>query len=471
MASSSGYHTGVGVRGDREIPMLVLGYMDTAPTAVVDREASIAWFLATRERTAELFRLLSPEAYYEQPISLRHPVVFYEGHIPAFSVNTLIKCGLGRPGVDEGLELLFARGIDPEDQRSADDVAIHAWPTRDAVQEYVEAADQLILDALAKAPVEQPGHPVLHRGQAVHTLIEHEELHQETLAYMWHRLPLDRKRRPAGGPLVTEGVVPPARQIEVTPGRATLGAALEEVPFGWDNEFPIHVVDVPAFAIDVHNVTNQEYQAFVDAGGYGDSRWWSDTDWAWRAAGGIEYPPFWVREDGRWHWRSMFDLIPLPAAWPVYVTHAEASAFARWRGQRLPTEAEFHRAAYGTPEGAECSYPWGEDAPDPSRHGNFGFRHWEPVPVGSFPDGVSAWGLHDLVGNGWEWSSTVFDGFPGFSPMPSYPEYSADFFDGLHYVIKGGSPVTAPGLLRRSFRNWFRPHYPYVYACFRCVQG
>ena len=95
----------------------------------------------------------------------------------------------------------------------------------------------------------------------------------------------------------------------------------------------------------------------------------------------------------------------------------------------------------------------------------------EAGPQDPFPDGVSAWGLHDLVGNGWEWSSTVFDGFPGFSPMPSYPEYSADFFDGLHYVIKGGSPATAPGLLRRSFRNWFRPHYPYVYACFRCVQG
>ena len=166
----------------------------------------------------------------------------------------------------------------------------------------------------------------------------------------------------------------------------------------------------------------------------------------------------------------MFKRFALPASWPVYVTQAEASAYARWKGGRLPTEAEFHRAAYGTPEGIERSYPWGESRPDGTR-GHFGFQDWDPRPVGSFPAGVSAWGIHDLVGNGWEWTSTVFEGFLGFAPMSSYPEYSADFFDGGHYVIKGASPVTAAGLLRRSFRNWFRPHYPFVYAGFRCVEN
>ena len=129
----------------------------------------------------------------------------------------------------------------------------------------------------------------------------------------------------------------------------------------------------------------------------------------------------------------------------------------------MPTEAEFHRAAFGTPDGGERAYPWGEAPPDATR-GNFGFQHWEPVPVGSYPAGVSGWGVHDLMGNGWEWTSTVFEGFPGFRPMAAYPEYSADFFDGQHYVVKGASPVTATGLMRRSLRNWFRPCYPYVYA-------
>jgi formylglycine-generating enzyme required for sulfatase activity len=153
----------------------------------------------------------------------------------------------------------------------------------------------------------------------------------------------------------------------------------------------------------------------------------------------------------------------------VYVSHAEASAFARWRGRRLPTEPEFHRAAYGTPSGEERSFPWGEESPDFSR-ANYGRIPGDPVPVGSFPAGASFWGVHDLLGNGWEWTSTPFSGFPGFRPSVLYSVYSADFFDGGHFVMKGGSPATAADLLRRSFRNWFQPHYPYPYATFRCAK-
>jgi len=165
----------------------------------------------------------------------------------------------------------------------------------------------------------------------------------------------------------------------------------------------------------------------------------------------------------------MFEPIPLPLAWPVYVSHAEAEAYARWRGVRLPTEAEFQRAAYGTPEEDERPFPWG-DAPADARHGVFDFTGWDPAPTGSHPDGRSAWGVDDLVGNGWEWTSTPFAPFPGFRAMAAYPEYSADFFDGDHFVMKGASSATARELLRPTFRNWFRARYPYVYATFRCVR-
>jgi formylglycine-generating enzyme required for sulfatase activity len=134
----------------------------------------------------------------------------------------------------------------------------------------------------------------------------------------------------------------------------------------------------------------------------------------------------------------------------------------------LPSEAQYHRAAFGTPEGEERDYPWGSEAPDATR-GNFDFANWDPVPVGTYPNGASAWGVHDLVGNGWEWTSTPFAGFEGFEPMPTYRVYSAEFFDGRHFVMKGASPVTARHLVRRSFRNWFRPNYPYVYGTFRCA--
>jgi formylglycine-generating enzyme required for sulfatase activity len=155
--------------------------------------------------------------------------------------------------------------------------------------------------------------------------------------------------------------------------------------------------------------------------------------------------------------------------WPVYVTRDEAKAYVEWAGKRLPTEAEFHRAAFGTANGEERLYPWGDSPPD-ERRGNFDRRGWDPVPVMATPDGDSAFGIAQLVGNGWEWTSTVFHPFPGFKPLSFYPGYSARFFDGDHYVLKGGSSRTAAGLLRRSFRNWFRPNYPYVYAGFRCVE-
>jgi iron(II)-dependent oxidoreductase len=146
----------------------------------------------------------------------------------------------------------------------------------------------------------------------------------------------------------------------------------------------------------------------------------------------------------------MFGEIPLPLDWPVYATHAEASEYAKWRGGSLPSEVQFHRAA----EGATAV--------------NADFERWDPVPV-NFPEGQSRYGVAQLVGNGWEWTSTVFSAFPGFEPFPFYPGYSADFFDGKHFVIKGGSPRTAACMLRSSFRNWFRPDYRYVYAAFRIV--
>jgi iron(II)-dependent oxidoreductase len=260
---------------------------------------------------------------------------------------------------------------------------------------------------------------------------------------------------------------PPARHRR-RPAPPCLPVA-REIPFGWDNEFPGRVADVPAFSIDVHDVSNEQFLAFVDAGGYRQPELWDPAAFAWLRAEGIEHPRFWGRRSGSWTWRGLFAEIDLPPAWPVYVSQAEAAAFARWSGARLPTEAEYHRAAFGDPSGRERQFPWGEARPDASR-GLFDFRAWDPVAVGHHPAGQSAWGVHDLVGNGWEWTSSEFAPFDGFRAMASYPEYSADFFDGQHLVMKGASPVTHAALLRRSFRNWFRPTYPYVYATFRCVR-
>jgi gamma-glutamyl hercynylcysteine S-oxide synthase len=415
----------------------------------IDRAQAIAWYKKNRARTAEIFNLLNDDAYYDQPIAQRHPIVFYEGHIPAFSLNTLVKKALGRPGIDERLERLFARGIDPEETDTGS-TSRFGWPDRTQVRAFAEAADEMVIDALTRETLDVPGHPLLDRADAVYTILEHEAMHQETLLYMWHRLGHEKKRRPASYRVVTAASEGIPENIAIAGGHVDLGARPGAIPFGWDNEFGEATVEVAPFSVARFNVTNGDFLEFVESSGYSRPELWSSADWAWVQDQGLRHPIFWEEDGDEWRWRGMFESLPLPLQWPVYVSHAEASAYARWREGRLLTEAEYQRLI--TP------YPSG---------GHYDFAGFEPAPVGTHPEGQSADGIEDLVGNGWEWTSTVFRPFPGFHASASYPEYSSDFFDESHYVMKGASPVTARELVRPTFRNWFRPRYPYVYATFR----
>jgi formylglycine-generating enzyme required for sulfatase activity len=413
----------------------------------LDRGALRARYLANRSRTKVLFDLIAPQAYYDRPIPLRLPLVFYEGHIPAFSFNTLPRKALGAPLLHGEFETLFERGIDPASETEARTRGAHAWPERPAVAAFARACDAAVLAALERPGLERSDSPLLERGEAVYAILEHEEMHQETLLYLIHQLASERKN--VLGPLrVSESAPAASGRVEIPAGTASLGADRANCEFGWDNEFPGHEIPVGAFEIDVNDVTNGDYLAFVAAGG--------------------PVPPFWLRRNGAWRLRTLLDEVALPLTWPVYVTHAQATAYARFTGRRLPTEAEYDRAAYGTPDGSRRLYPWGDETPT-VEHANLDLRRFDPESVGIRPRGASAWGVQDLAGNGWEWTSTPFAPFDGFVPMASYPQYSADFFDGEHFVCKGASPVTPTALLRRSFRNWYRSEYPYMYATFRTV--
>ena len=434
-----------------------------------DREAAIDRYFRNRTHTRALFDLLDEAAYYSRPIPLRHPFVFYEGHLPAFSFNTLVRRALGEAGIDARLEALFARGIDPHESVTGRALAAKAWPSREETRQFANEADRRVVAALEHADLVRPGHPLLDRAEAVFTILEHEAMHQETLRYMCHRLPMHQKLRPTAYAPSTRGSTPTQQWIAIPAGRARLGVDAGEIPFSWDNERPAFETDVPAFAIERQDTTNAAFLEFVEAGGYRDARWWRPDDFTWLRREGVQHPAFWAQLGGAWQWRGMFEMLPLPRSWPVYVSWAEANAYARWRGARLPSEGEYQRAAHGSEDGTHQQFPWGNEPPD-LRRGVFDFSSWDPEPAGSHPAGRSAWGIDDLVGNGWEWTSTVFAPFPGFRPLPSYPEYSADFFDGEHAVLKGASPATARELLRPSFRNWFRPRYPQVYATFRCAR-
>jgi len=375
-----------------------------------------------RERTDELFRLVRPDSLYERPIPERHRMVFYIGHLEAFDWNLIGRYQLDLRSFQPEFDRLFAFGIDPPPgQLPADQPS--DWPALSEVERYNQRTRDEIDDVLEEVP-----------EQLLHVAIEHRLMHAETFAYILHNLAYERKVPVAqvSRPVLCSPEPDLSRFIEIPAGEARLGRTAEE-GFGWDNEFEAHTVEVPAFSISQHKVTNGEYLEFVRAG--------------------AEAPFFWTERDGRWFYRGMFSETPLPLDCPVYVTHREAEAYARWRGKSLPTEPQFHRAA--------CL---------PPASGNFDFRHWDPIPVHA-DDIRSHAGPAQMFGNGWEWTSTVFQSFPGFQPFPFYTNYSEPFFDGQHYVLKGASPRTAACFLRTSFRNWFRPSYPYLYATFRMVES
>jgi formylglycine-generating enzyme required for sulfatase activity len=373
-----------------------------------------------RAHTDELFRLVRPEAIYDRSIAERHRIVFYVGHVEAFDWNLLRGY---RPEVESfhpTFDRLFAFGIDPPPGQLPSDQPSD-WPSVPEIEQYnrrLRAEFDAHFDSLPDA--------------LRHVAIEHRLMHAETLAYILHNMAYDKKIAPRDGGVRVEsnGELRP-RMIEFGAGKVQLGLP-DGQGFGWDNEFKAHCAGVPAFAISKYKVTNGDYLEFVRQG--------------------AAAPFFWHDRGGQWHYRGMFEEVPLPLDAPVYVTHDEAEAFARWRGMRLPSEAEFHRAASESAASA-----------------NVDFRYWDPIAVNADESDEHRNAPQQLVGNGWEWTSSVFAPFAGFHPMPFYTNYSEPFFDGAHYVLKGGSPRTAACMLRPSFRNWFRPAYPYIYSTFRVV--
>jgi gamma-glutamyl hercynylcysteine S-oxide synthase len=369
---------------------------------------------SARSETDALFALLDDAALYERPIPERHRLIFYLGHVEAFDWNQVCRGALGMPSFHPEFDKLFEFGIDPAPGTAAQDQPSD-WPSVAEVRHYGAEVRRRVDRVLADPP-----------EQIVHVVLEHRLMHAETLTYLL------QERRSKG--IIEDAAASHLESplLEVPKGLATLGQRRGE--FGWDNEFVEHTVEVPAFAISKYKVTNGEYARFIDEGG--------------------PVPHCWPRH----------------LDWPVYCTHDQALAYAAWAGKSLPTEAQFHRAAYGTPEGVERLFPWGNDSPASSR-GNFASDRWDPLPVDAHPAGDSAWGVSQLVGNGWEWTATEFAPFAGFEPFPFYAGYSANFFDGQHFVMKGAGVRTPPEFLRRSFRNWFRRDYLYVPASFRLVEA
>ena len=426
-----------------------------------------AWQMSDR-----IFGMVPRELWSEQPISLRHPILFYVGHLPAFAWNQVGNGLLELGSLHREFDQLFERGIDPVGV-DAHSSAV-AWPEIDQILAYRDAVRERLFDLVVDVLERRDHNPLAARGRILNVVLEHEYMHQETLQYMLQRMKRENLHRDEVIASPRLGRQVPSEMVKVEGGEVVLGADFESVEFGWDNEFPAFRVNVETFAIGRFPVQNGEWLEFLESGGYQREEMWGGDDWAWRQRIGLAHPASWERHGDRWLHRTVFDLVDLEevSGWPVMVSCAEARAYCRWRGMRLPTEAELHRALYGVPAGRIRTFPWGDAEPIPGVHGNFDFSSWAPTPVDAHPEGASGWGLEDAIGNAWEWTSSRFVPFPGFEAyIRSYPGYSADFFDDRHFVMLGASWATPRPLVRRSFRNWFQDRYPFVFSGFRPVQS
>lgn len=340
----------------------------------------------------------------------------------------------------------------------------NTWPSYEEITEYKLRVRDEILNRLDTSSFDEL--------RIFSMILEHELMHQETLMYMLIQMENEYKWKCTDVKELNESksITIKKEKVFVEGGKVYLGKD-KDSDFAWDNEIPKREYFVNSFLMDNLNVTIGEYLEFVNEGNYNNKKYWTEDNWKWKQSINLQYPILWKEAGGTFEIKTLEGYKPIEDIlnWPVIVSHAEASAYAKWKYAFLPTELEYQRAVYTTKNGDVRRYPWGDEDPIPGVHGNFGWVSPHCSPVGSHPQGVSGWGIHDSIGDAWEWTSTIFDGHKGFSEDPLYPGYSADFFDGKHYVLKGGSYVTDTMLIRSTFRNWYQDKYLYMFAKFRLV--
>ncbi|EHY87845.1 ergothioneine biosynthesis protein EgtB [Saccharomonospora azurea] len=412
-----------------------------------------------RRRSAGLTDAVDDADLVKQHSTLMSPLVWDLAHVGSQEEIWLVRDVGGRDPLRPDIDDLYDAFQHPRSTRPE----LPLLGPEEARRYVTEVRDKA-MDVLERAALR--GRDLTCHAFAFGMVAQHEQQHDETM------LATHQLRR--GDPVLHAPAPPPAvvhdlpEEVVVPAGPFAMGTSIE--PWALDNEQPVHEVFVDTFALDTTPVTNGRYAEFVDDGGYTDPRWWSTAGWAYRSAHGITAPRFWRREDAQW-WRIRFGVYePAPPDEPVvHVSYYEAEAFAAWAGKRLPTEAEWEKAArYDPATGRSRRYPWGDDDPTPE-HANLGQRHLRPAPVGAYPRGASPLGVHQLIGDVWEWTSSDFHPYPGFVAFP-YREYSEVFFGSEYKVLRGGSFGSDAVAVRGTFRNWDFPLRRQIFAGFRCAR-
>lgn len=419
-----------------------------------------------RARTLALLEPIPDAELVAQHSPLMSPLVWDLAHIGYYEELWLLRALAHAEPTDPRFDDIYDAFRHPRHERPSLDLLGPA-DARDFVADVRKRA----LDVLAgKQPDRE--NPLLADGFVYHMVARHEHQHVETMlaaiALMESYAHPDAGDH-AGAPGVDSATRP--ETVLVDTGPFLMGTSTDA--WAYDNEGPRHVVDLPAYRIDTTPVTNAAYQEFIAAGGYREPRWWTDAGWAWRREAGLEHPLHWSRSGPDWVRRRYGRIESVPPREPVqHVCWHEADAYARWRGKRLPTEAEWEKAASwdpGSGDGAKRAGPWDDGTPTRAHAALWGLTNrFGPDEVGAHPDGVSPWGCLDLLGGVWEWTATEFGGYPGFRAFP-YREYSEVFFGSEYRVLRGGSWATHPSAVSTTFRNWDFPIRRQIFAGFRCA--
>ncbi|WP_131736147.1 ergothioneine biosynthesis protein EgtB [Actinomadura roseirufa] len=419
---------------------------------------------ASRERSLGLTTEVLAEADLVAQVSpLMSPLVWDLAHIGNYEELWLLRGAAGADPMRPEIDTLYDAFEHPRATRPS----LPLLPPGEA-RSYIATVRAKVLDSLASVRFDTAD-PLTSGGFVYGMVVQHEHMHDETMLAT-HQL---RKGAPAlldppGLPLEKPGGAAGAGEILIQAGPFHMGTS--DDPWAYDNERPVHLVDVPAYYIDAEPVTNAGYLAFMEAGGYDDPRWWDPAGWEWRTKSGKSAPAFWTREGGRWLRRRFGRTEPVPPGESVqHVCWYEADAYARWAGKRLPTEAEWEKAARWDPVTEHSRrYPWG-DVYEEGR-ANLGQQTLHPSEAGSYASGASAYGVRRMLGDVWEWTSSDFHGYPGFRSFP-YKEYSEVFFGPEYKVLRGGSWATHPLAIRGSFRNWDYPIRRQIFSGFRCARS
>lgn len=416
--------------------------------------------LEARARTLLLIASVSEEDLRRQHDPLMGPILWDLGHIAAFEELWLLSNLEGEIRFGE-MPGLFNPFEHPRAVRGG-----LALPTRAATLEHMARTRLRVLAALEHADLAS-ANPLLRDGYVYAMVLQHEYQHNET---MLQTLQL-KQGEPYRAPRVTH--FPPVQVLSPTgmarfPGGAVL-LGTDDRTVAYDNERPLHEVVLRPFLIDVHPVTNAEYLAFVESGGYRRRELWSDAGWAWLEQARAEAPKYWERRGGEWWRRTMDSWQPAQTQEPVcHVCFHEAEAYARWAGKRLPTEAEWETAATWDPvSGRKHAYPWGDVAPS-VLHANLDQLAFGTAPIGTHALNRSPIGCCGMIGDVWEWTASDFAAYPGFEVFP-YDEYSAPFFGAEYKVLRGGSWATRSPVARGTFRNWDYPIRRQIFSGFRCA--